>query len=54
MEFSHKYHKKRSYEKYHDDKLLVNEILAIFRERDKDKISLTKMSQDTGIPVKVL
>ena len=40
--------------KYHEDKLLVNEIMDVFRQNDNQRVSLTKMSQESGIPVKVL
>ena len=40
--------------KYHEDKLLVNEMMDVYLQNDNQRVSLTKMSQESGIPVKVL
>ena len=49
--FSHKFQKKRSYQKYYADRELVTEILKYFAENEGKTYSLTQLSQETGIPL---
>ena len=54
MNFSHQYHEKRKYRRYHQDHQLVDEVLKFFDEHDEKEYTLVELGKSTNIDPKVL